>query len=105
MCTSDHRHLFVDLDLGALLAGYPPEIPMMERRVLNTHNPRYIKTYKQELDEFIETHDLLEKQRQVDQDIHKAGRITADLHNKLEDIDQKLTYGRLEAEGNVVNCA
>ena len=90
--------MFVDLDLGELLGGYPPEISERERRILVTQNPRYKKIYKEKLGEFIDTHDLLQRQRTVEENIRKANRITPNLHAELEAIDELLLMGSLEAE-------
>jgi hypothetical protein len=90
--------MFVDLDIGALLGGAAPELADKERRVLVTQNPRYKKEYKKRLQEFLVDNNLLERQRAVEKDIGMAKRITPNLQAELEDIDQLLLYGRLEAE-------
>ena len=60
-CMMEHRHMFIDLDLGELLSGMPPEIPARERRILVTQNPRYKKVYKQKLEAWVEKHKLVER--------------------------------------------
>jgi hypothetical protein len=69
-----------------------------ERRVLVTQNPRYKKEYKKCLQQYLLDHNLRERQRAVEKDIGLAKRITPNLQAELEEIDQLLLYGRLEAE-------
>ena len=42
ICYTDHRHLFIDIDLGELLSGYPPDSSPRERRILESNNPRVV---------------------------------------------------------------
>jgi hypothetical protein len=97
-CFTDHRHMFVDLDLGELLCGHPPELSERERRILVTQNPRYKAEYKKKLEEFVMDNNILERQRKVHIDIERAHRVTANLQQELEEIDTLLTVGRLRAE-------
>jgi hypothetical protein len=90
--------MFVDLDLGELLSGYPPKIAARECRILTTQNPRYKKKYMEKLQEFLDKHKILERQRAVEDNCRKARRVTKALQDELEEIDRLLLEGRLKAE-------
>ena len=98
ICFTDHRHLFVDIDLGELLSGYPPESAQRERRILESNNPRVVKTYMEKLEAIMKENDILGRTRRIRDKIAEAYSITQDDEYELNQIDEILTYARLEVE-------
>jgi hypothetical protein len=98
ICYTDHRHLFVDIDLGWLLCGYPPDLTRYEQRMLETTNPRATDLYKKELKKSIERDDILEWMRRIRDKIATTHKLTTEDKEELETLDNLLTAARLEAE-------
>lgn len=97
ICRTDHRHVFLDIDLTRFLGGAAPQITPREARILATSNPRYVYKYRQVLAELEKQHRLLERWEEVTKRIEQQGT-TTELEEELEDLDTITTNCRLEAE-------
>jgi exonuclease III len=98
ICYTDHRHLFVDIDLGWLLSGYPPDLTRHENRMLETTNPNATKIYKESLQKYIERDQIHARMLRIRDRIAITHQLTEEDKEELEELDFLLTSAHLEAE-------
>jgi hypothetical protein len=96
--TSDHRALFVDIDLAAYLKGEPSLELALESRYINGKDKIAMMKYKQILGEFFESSNILQRLRRFEKEYSNYGSLTDKLAKELDQIDNVLTDAKLRAE-------
>jgi hypothetical protein len=96
--TSDHRALFIDIDLAAFLNGEPTFELATESRHINGKNLSAMKKYKQILEEFFKTSDILQRLTTFEQEYGKYVDLPDTLALQLDQMDNELTIAKLRAE-------
>ena len=95
---SDHRGLYVDLDLETLLLGKPAQITTPENRKLNSHHIKNVNTFKDALEIYAEQHQIYRRSCAM---AHCAADPTQDIttvKNLANTIANDLERGLLQAE-------
>jgi hypothetical protein len=96
---SDHRALFMDIDLEAYLGGKPSDTALSTRRGLSSNDPRAVRKYRAELEVF-----LLESkiERRTYAKIKEIARspigLTSKLAVELNALEKQFAKGKLDAE-------
>jgi ribonuclease HI len=96
--TSDHRALFVDIDLALYLKGEPTLELAMESRYINGKNQNAMLKYKQVLEEFFQRSDILQRLQRFEHKYGTYGELSETLAMQLDQMDNELTAAKLLAE-------
>jgi hypothetical protein len=96
--TSDHRALFMDIDLAAYLKGEPSLELAVESRYINGKDQNAMMKYKKILEEFFETSDILQRLKRFEMAYSTYGDLTEKLANELDQMDNELNDAKLRAE-------
>lgn len=97
ICFSDHRALFLDIDLQAFLQSEPPSNMSRVSRGISSEDPRSVKKYQENLLKALNSHDFESMLNEVDKNIAIHGPIDS-VHEMIELIDKKFTQVRLDCE-------
>jgi hypothetical protein len=96
---SDHRALFMDIDLDRYLGGRPSDAALATRRGLASNDPRAVRKYRAELEKFLQKSKIEQRVYAKIKEIEGSPPgLTAKLANDLNELDDELTQGKLEAE-------
>ena len=91
---TDHRALYVDIDLQKFLRCQLPYIPSTATRSLSTKHPRGVVHYCKQLDQWLQHHQL---DQELASGIHPS--ITSShFQERLQKLEQSFTEARLQAE-------
>jgi hypothetical protein len=95
---SDHRALFLDIDMAAYLQGEPSLELATETRHINGKNHKSIAIYKSELEKFFQTSGYM--QRLYDfETLHAQQKVLSEvMATELDNLDNELTSAKLYAE-------
>jgi hypothetical protein len=100
MVDSDHRALYVDVDVDHLLGGRPPSLAPPAYRGLDSSNPKHCATYLTKLMTYLNDHRVFYRTQQLEKWTDKYG-LTDRLKAKWEALDLDITKGCLHAERGV----
>jgi hypothetical protein len=96
---SDHRALYIDLDLEAFLGGRPSPLEMNANRGLMSNDPRAVKIYRESLLRNLEECGLEEKFEKLIDDVEaNGGTLDAALAERADDLDELFTRIKLDSE-------
>jgi hypothetical protein len=94
---SDHRALFIDVNMRAFLGGDPYDIMNINNRNLSTSDPRTVVKYQKLLLEGLENSDIENRVQQINDELQNKG-ISIAIHEKMEEIDKDITKLKMECE-------
>jgi hypothetical protein len=96
---SDHRALFMDIDLEAYLGGRPSDTALATRRGLSSNDPRAVRKYRSELEKFLLKSQIEQRTYAKIKEIttSKTG-ITPRLAEELNALEKEFSQGKLDAE-------
>jgi hypothetical protein len=97
ICFSDHRALYIDIDLQAFLKSEPPSHMNRVQRGISSEDPRSVKKYQERLTKAINGANFESLFKEVDDMICLTGA-TDTVHEMIELIDKKFTQIRLDCE-------
>jgi hypothetical protein len=100
MVDSDHRGLYLDVDVAHLLGGRPPTLEPPAFRGLDSSNPKHCATYLTKLMTYLNDHRVFYRTQQLEKWTEKYG-LTDRLKTKWEALDLDITKGCLHAERGV----
>jgi hypothetical protein len=95
---SDHRALYVDLDLEAFLGGSPSPMEASANRGLISSDPRAVKTYREKLEKMMDGEDIERKLDELLGRIETQGFLTIQLGDELDNLDMRFTEMKLSCE-------
>jgi hypothetical protein len=100
---SDHRALFIDIDLDCYLGGRPSDAALATRRGLASNDPRAVRKYRSELEAFLlKSHIEKRTYAKIKEIERSSGGLTKKLALELNALEAEFSKGKLEAE---VKCA
>jgi hypothetical protein len=94
---SDHRGLFLDLNIDTLLGGRPPTLSSAALRGIDSTNPKQCKHYLDCLTTFFKNHRIVERCTKLQRWTKRHG-LTPRLKQRWEKLDLDITRGCLHAE-------
>ena len=103
--TSDHRGLFIDLNINELLSGHIAELDTPNGRGINSCTPKSVQVYKEHVLQYFDDHNLEQRLDSViafinsDDNDDEASKLEAT--NRLNAIDRDVTRALLSAENHV----
>jgi hypothetical protein len=100
MVDSDHRGLYVDVDVNHLLGGRPTSLAPPAYRGLDSSNPKHCATYLTKLMTYLNDHRVFYRTQQLEKWTEKYG-LTDRLKEKREALDLDITKGCLHAKRGV----
>jgi hypothetical protein len=94
---SDHRGLFLDLDIDTLLGGRPPTLSSPALRGIDSTNPKQCKAYLEHLTTYFARHKIHRRTQKLVKWTHQHG-LTDRITKRWEKLDLDVTKGCLHAE-------
>lgn len=88
--SSDHRGMFLDIDVDAFLGGDPPSLMSRALRGVNSQSPKQSRTYVATLHEQLSQHNLFDRVKKLSTATNEHG-LTDQLKVKWETVDRDLT--------------
>jgi hypothetical protein len=96
---SDHRALFMDIDMDCYLGGRPSDAALATRRGLTSNDPRAVRKYRAELEVFLKKSKIEQRTFDKIREIERSTKgMTPKLAAELNKLEAELTQGKLEAE-------
>ncbi|KAL7559678.1 hypothetical protein ACA910_002387 [Epithemia clementina (nom. ined.)] len=100
---SDHRGLFVDVNLAALLRGDAPPLDTPSGRLLHSNNPTHVRKYRSALHQYCEDHAIYHRATRLETKMQTksfplVAKDEAYLTQQLDKIQNDITCGMLAAE-------
>jgi hypothetical protein len=96
---SDHRALFMDIDLDNYLGGRPSDTALATRRGLTSNDPRAVQKYRAELEAFLLKSSIEQRTYAKIKEIEKSMvGLSPRLAEDLNALENEFTKGKLEAE-------
>ena len=96
-CTSDHRALFVDIELQEYLKGDPNPFAPQSSRAIQSNDPRAVRRYREQLQKHLDNSLIEHDLKRVEQKLKETG-YNANNALELDRIDHEITKARLEIE-------
>lgn len=94
---SDHRALYIDIDLAQYLNGNPSVLFNAAQRGIKTNDPRAVKIYHAEMTKFLQESDFENRLQEVETKAQETTTRKAALR-ALDTPDKQLTTAKLAAE-------
>ena len=98
MTSTDHRALYIDMELQKFLRSQPPPTNKLEHRLLQSKQPRGYRKYCKTLETWLD-------QSTIESTLHKlsnqTGTISDASKEKLQELEQEFTTARLMAERKI----
>lgn len=94
---SDHRALFIDIDLHRVLRGMPHDPIARDQRAISSKIPWKVEKYQKFLHKACTESNIFSRAKQFEEK-YAHTQLTPSLHQELEQIDAELTAIQLEAE-------
>ena len=107
ICYTDHRHIFIDIDLERFLGAESPALLDPELRPLSTRNPRSVYKYRKVLTALEQQHNLHARWQHITKEIENTPDLSDDIIHRLETLEEITTYCKMEAErkcGKIATC-
>ena len=95
--TSDHRALFIDIDLKRFLGGEPHDIMSINGRTLTTSDPRTVMKYQKFLLEALNESNIENDITSINKEIQEFGK-SQETITRIEEIDVRFTKMKLDCE-------
>jgi hypothetical protein len=96
---SDHRALFMDIDLDSYLGGRPSDTALATRRGLSSNDPRAVRKYRTELEAFLLKSKIEHRTYAKIEEIEKSkAGLTPRLGLELNALENEFSKGKLDAE-------
>ena len=97
---SDHRGLFVDIDMKGLLGCNKSNVGKSTKRHINSKDPELVKNYRKHLLKYWEEHKVEERIRKIKNHLKNPhlNMTETRLKKKLEKLDRDMTRSMLQAE-------
>jgi hypothetical protein len=95
---SDHRALYVDMDLESFFGGSPSPMESSANRGLVSSDPRAVKTYREKLEKKMEEGDIERKLDELLERIKAQGFLTIQSGDELDALDKAFTEMKLWCE-------
>ena len=95
---SDHRALFLDLDLDQYLHGIPSETHAPTHRGISSDNPKAVIKYQRELLHFLNTSDVEAQLEKLVYHNNTNGSLTQQMQHHAIALDNTITNAKLKAE-------
>jgi exonuclease III len=96
---TDHRALYIDIDLEAFLGGRPSPLEVNANRGLMSNDPRAVKIYREHLLKNLEECGIEEKFQKLLDDVEaNSGKINKELADRADELDDMFTAVKLESE-------
>jgi hypothetical protein len=94
---SDHRTLFMDVDLSTILKGMPPDPISRDNRAITSQLPWKVEKYQQYVHQECERSQVFIRSKAFEAQ-NKDNSLTPALNRELDGLDAELTAIQLEAE-------
>jgi hypothetical protein len=94
---SDHRALFIDVDLSTVLKGMPPDPTSRDNRAITSQIPWKVEKYQQYVHQECIRSQIFTRSKTFEIQ-NKGHHLTPALHKELDGLDAELTAIQLEAE-------
>jgi hypothetical protein len=98
---SDHRALFIDIDIHLYLKGIPSTTESASIRGIQSTNPRAVKKYQNLLQIALQKHKIVERMQHLSEANHEQQGLNAAQIEEFRTLEDLLTKGKLAAEKSV----
>jgi exonuclease III len=96
---SDHRALFIDVDLKGFMRGQPSTPAEMKRRGVNSADPRALTVYREMMGKFLDESGLEEQLEKVVRRVERnGGTLSKQAAKQLDKLEDMFTNAKLEAD-------
>jgi len=95
---TDHRGLYLDIDIQKFLRGHPPATGSQQHRALRTSHPRGYRAYSEYMIKWLEDSDIEERLNQL---IHQQVHLKKNNTQQIISLEQEFTTARLKAESSI----
>ena len=94
---SDHRGLWMDVDMKSLLGGKVPDLTPPRQRGVTGKDPKSTRKFREKLHEYLIEHQF-ERRMETIQELTADGSITEEVADMIQALDRDLERGMLSAE-------
>ena len=94
---SDHRGLWIDVDLQSLLGGKIPDLIPPQQRGVTGKDPRTTRKFRQELHKYLIEHKFEERMSRIQQ-LTKENESTQKIEDLIQALDRDLERGMIASE-------
>ena len=94
---SDHRGLWVDIDLQALLGGQIPDLTPPQRRGVTGKDPQSTRKFRQELHKYLVEHKFESRMRKIQELAQEKTIIPQKIDEMIQALDRDLERGMISA--------
>ena len=98
LTNTDHRGLYIDVELQKFLRGNPPASSTLVNRTLRTNHPRGYRTYCDHLIQWLKESQLEQRLQKISQTLHP---LAEDQLMQLHALEEEFSTARLNAEKRI----
>ena len=92
--TSDHRGLYLDVDIIRYLSNPFIDLAQTQNRLLSSTHPQKVSQYKKELIKYISSRNVIEKANEIQKKINNKSLNESNM-KEINNIDITITKGAL----------